>query len=237
MKISGKIQKIVKHRLFEPVLLFCLFYLPGFLQQWQFTDFSIMNSINYQLVYSASVLPQILLTLYLMKCSPVNSEMLAEGRSWRGFYGFKRFTVRSLLGIAVLLVVIWMYVFFISILSAGTESAGSEESARWIISSKPALVLFIFTSQFTGWSEELFFRGFLLRRAITQNSSPLLVVMAVSVIFGALHIYQGLGGFFVTAGIGFILAMYYLRTGDLTATAITHGLYNLTVLAMSFANG
>ena len=232
-----KINRILKHQLFEPLLLLGLFYLPGFLQQWQATDFSMMNSLRFQLIYIVTVIPQILLTLYLMKCSPVNSALIPEDSEWKKFYGLKKFSVNSLVAVILLFIAIWIYVTTVSLLLSGRSQGAEQDTRHWIMSSKPALMLFIFTSQFTGWSEELFFRGFLLKRALHKNIQPGWVILVVTIIFASLHFYQGVNGVLITGGIGLILALYYLKTGDLTSVAITHGLYNLSVLFLSFSLG
>ncbi|MBN1647360.1 MAG: CPBP family intramembrane metalloprotease [Spirochaetales bacterium] len=229
--------KITLHRLFEPILLLCLFYLPGLLQQGSFSDFSILNHINYQLLYSASVIPQIILTLYIMKYSPVNSALLPDRSCWAGYYGLRKPSGRSIIYIPLLLIGVWIYVLAASALLSHTGILKENESARWVMNSRPAIILFAFTSQLTGWSEELFFRGFLLRRAIMNSRDTIPVLVIVTLLFGVLHIYQGLGGFVVTGGIGFIFALYYLKTGDLATAAITHGLYNFTVMLLSFSAG
>ncbi len=229
------LKQLTKNKFFEPVLLFCLFYLPGYIQQYRGANFDIFNSIEYHIFYILTVLPQILLTLYLMKYSPVNLEMLPDDTSWTEFYFVRKITSRTILralaAAGIMLAI--SYGISLIIFASGMSSPVSDNS--WAISSPLLLTVFILTSQITGWSEELFFRGFLLRRVCFQKENVMLPAVIVSFIFGTGHIYQGFSGILITSSLGLFLAWFYLKKQDLIAAAIAHGLYNMVIMLIASA--
>lgn len=81
-----------------------------------------------------------------------------------------------------------------------------------------------------GISEELIFRGFLLKRIITYIPGEFGVVFAIiltSALFGFLHDYQGPAGQLQTGIIGAILASIYFASGkQMALTMFTHGMIN-----------
>jgi uncharacterized protein len=83
-----------------------------------------------------------------------------------------------------------------------------------------------------GFSEELLFRGFLLRYL---HTSPLHLpffwaALASALIFGAHHVYQGRQGFLSTAALGLVFIAVLLVTGSLWAGMIYHAATDLSIL-------
>jgi len=79
--------------------------------------------------------------------------------------------------------------------------------------------------------EELFFRGYLLSRLEQVfHSHPLGLAVAVvgqEVVFGCLHLYNGLFGFMFAATSAVLFAMGYLVAGrNLWPTIVVHGVWN-----------
>ena len=83
-----------------------------------------------------------------------------------------------------------------------------------------------------GFSEELLFRGFLLRYLHTSPLHlPLLwAAFASALIFGAHHLYQGRQGFLSTAALGLVFTAVLLVTGSLWAGMIYHAATDLSIL-------
>jgi membrane protease YdiL (CAAX protease family) len=83
-----------------------------------------------------------------------------------------------------------------------------------------------------GFTEELLFRGFLLRYLHTWPIHlPLVWAVAISaLVFGAHHLYQGASGFISTTVTGLILTAMLLVTGSLWAGMIYHAAIDLSAL-------
>ena len=87
----------------------------------------------------------------------------------------------------------------------------------------PALSLLIFT----GFSEELLFRG-ILQNAAIKNWGPFFGILYVSILFGILHLGWNsfLDVFYVTI-VGFIWGVFAYRTGSIVGVAFAHGIANI----------
>jgi len=83
-----------------------------------------------------------------------------------------------------------------------------------------------------GFTEELLFRGFLVRYLHTSPIHlPLVLAVTISaLVFGAHHLYQGGSGFISTTITGLILTAMLLVTGSLWAGMIYHAAIDLSVL-------
>jgi uncharacterized protein len=83
-----------------------------------------------------------------------------------------------------------------------------------------------------GFSEELLFRGFLLRYLHTSPLHLAFVWAALTsaLIFGAHHLYQGRQGFLVTAMLGLVFTAVLLVTGSLWAGMVFHAAIDLSIL-------
>ena len=81
------------------------------------------------------------------------------------------------------------------------------------------------------FGEEMFYRAFLISQleGVFQGFkiSTALAVLGSTVTFGLAHYQEGPVGMLTTAGMGFLFALVYLRTGhNLWVTIIAHGLAN-----------
>jgi membrane protease YdiL (CAAX protease family) len=83
-----------------------------------------------------------------------------------------------------------------------------------------------------GFTEELLFRGFLLRYLHTSPVHvPLLWAVVISVlVFGTHHLYQGLNGFITTTVLGLVFTAMLLVTGSLWAGMAYHAAIDLSLL-------
>ena len=223
-----------KRILFEPAMLLCLFYLPLMIQQSPTTDFSAFNNPDFHILYYIKILPQIVLTLYLMKYSSVNIELIPNPASWSDFYGLRKPALSIFFIIPALTIGLWIINIIGSFVSRFIVNPDLDIIPRWEVNSISAMIMFFFTSQVTGWSEEMFFRGFLLRRILVLSENPLGPIIFTSLIFAAGHLYQGAAGFIVTFGIGLALSYYYYKRNDLAAISIAHGLYNFSIMLIAY---
>jgi membrane protease YdiL (CAAX protease family) len=73
-----------------------------------------------------------------------------------------------------------------------------------------------------GLSEECFFRLLLPLLLIGVLHNPLLAFISATILFGLVHIYQGVLGVVMTTLVGAVLAGLYLWTGSLLITIVVH---------------
>ena len=82
------------------------------------------------------------------------------------------------------------------------------------------------------FGEELLARGFLLDRAAkvlgsTGTPALLAAIVVQAAIFGAFHLYQGIGGMLITGAAGLVLGLVWLGGGrNLWACIVLHGIVN-----------
>lgn len=89
-----------------------------------------------------------------------------------------------------------------------------------------------------GICEEIVWRGFLLAAlvALFPGLGAWLYVLVIALVFGIGHLYQGIGGMFVSGFIGAIFAALYLMTGSLWLVMLLHTLIDLHPLLLSRGN-
>ena len=91
--------------------------------------------------------------------------------------------------------------------------------------------------------EELLMRGFLLNHLTeifgSEKSGTILAVLLHAIIFGMLHISQGIPGIIGTAGVALIFAAIYLYNGrKLFPLILAHGIINsISIFAYYLSNG
>lgn len=210
----------------EPVILFMVFFLPGFISQTQVVDGSIFNSVWFNIIYIITVIPQILLILYLIEKKPEDKIYL---------YGISKIKktdlVYSLLYFVGIMIII-IGTGTISTIITDFGYASYTEPPLWKFDNKEIIPLIFLTCMATGYSEELFFRSYLLTE-FHLPGKEIYAVIGSSLLFALGHIYQGLPGFLGTFAIGIFLASIFVRKRKLHTIAIAHGLYNFAVLIIS----
>ncbi len=216
----------------EPILLFMVFFLPGFLFQNRQISGEIFNSTMFNLYYMVAVIPQILLLLYIIN--------LKGSNSFRK-YGITEITLKDAgygvlyaLGVIGILSLIMIIMNLTAGLAPGETEGGILPAVDWKITNPAILPLVFLTTMTIGYSEELFFRSYLLTEFINRDEdNRLQVTAAVSLLFAAGHIYQGIGGFISTFIIGIYFSLIFLKTRRIHSAALGHGLYNFSVLILS----
>ncbi|QHN04891.1 CPBP family intramembrane metalloprotease [Granulicella sp. WH15] len=97
-------------------------------------------------------------------------------------------------------------------------------------------VLWLLLSMTAGFCEELIFRGYLLQQFTAWTRRPVLAVILSSAIFGAVHLYEGVGAMLPLMALallfGFIARQ---RKGDLRAVMIAHALQDFLVAILALA--
>jgi membrane protease YdiL (CAAX protease family) len=137
------------------------------------------------------------------------------------------------LGASVPLILLW-------IRSRRSEESVAEASERMLAPVSALLPygrkerwLFASLSITAGICEEILFRGFLMFYLQEVFGSALWVAVAVSsVIFGVVHIYQGITQVLATGAFGAAMAVLYLFSGSLLLPIIVHALLDLRILLL-----
>ncbi len=83
-----------------------------------------------------------------------------------------------------------------------------------------------------GVVEELLFRLAVPALVFGVFGNALVAVVASVVLFGGLHVYQGVWGIFGSMAIGALLMVLYLTTGDILVPIIAHALIDLRSLVL-----
>ncbi len=214
----------------EPIILFMIFFLPGFISQTKLMDGSVFDSLWFNLMYLITVIPQMMLILYLIGKKESSKKTL---------YGLDKITKKDLrnsliyfIGIFAIVIITGIFSYLITSLISGSLQSIPEKLPLWKFDNKILTPLILFTCMATGYSEELFFRSYLLTEFNIQGKE-IYTIIGVSFIFGLGHIYQGLNGFLGTFVIGIFLSVIFVKNRRLHSIAIAHGLYNFAVLMIS----
>jgi len=90
----------------------------------------------------------------------------------------------------------------------------------------------------TGYSEELFFRVYLIQRFSDAGLSSIWACAAAALIFGGAHSAQGAHGIIATSAIGFWLCYCWIKQRNYHALALGHALYDfIAILLALYARG
>ena len=94
-----------------------------------------------------------------------------------------------------------------------------------------------------GIGEELIFRGFAMN-ALQRIAGPAargattVAIVGQALLFGGMHLYQGLGGAVTTSVVGLVLGLVWLGSGrNLWAGIVTHGLIDCSSITAIYLNG
>jgi membrane protease YdiL (CAAX protease family) len=213
----------MKRRIIEITLLFLSFYLPGFFARTP----AILDVTPYMLQYLLIGIPQALLIVYIIWIQRETS--------------LRDFGIVELRGIDLahscllylgLFVLFFIISVFVSILPEDVREA-FRSGYRWQITRSSQMPLALLFCMTTGYREELFFRAYLLTR-FTELGLAFPIAAAVStVLFASGHVYQGWGGILYAVMHGILFSFAFSKKKNLHILALSHGLYNFTVLFLS----
>lgn len=225
---SSTNNKKIDITLFEPILLFSMFFLPGYMAQgMQEAAPDMFESTFFNFFYIISTIPQILLTLYIIVLKP--------GRKLSDFnIGRIRLSdiPKSLLTLGGIYLCI-IPLGFISFMLIPETDNQLIYGAGWQFSSLRLLPLVLVSCLVTGYCEELFFRSYLFKSLKDSGMKIVTAVIITTLLFGAGHIYEGYFAFAATAVIGAFLSFVFIKTKSIHVIAIGHGLYNFSVLLIA----
>ena len=97
-------------------------------------------------------------------------------------------------------------------------------------------VMWFFVSLTAGVCEELIFRGYLIDQLTGWLSRPVLAIIISGVLFGSVHLYEGLGAIVPLAVLGIVygFVVRYFK-GDLRVVMVAHFLQDFLVAFMALA--
>lgn len=217
----------------EPLLLFLVFYLPGYLAQSQQLSGRVFNDVGFNLTYLLVALPRIALLIYLISLRERLTGRSESAWSSMAEYGIVRLRMLDLAWAAMVFVAIEVVILPLTLLGGLLVKEGfTANPVHWRLTNPMIVPLVFLTSLSAGYSEELYFRSYLLtmlpRLGLAQGGA----IAASTVLFAAGHLYEGALGVAGTLAIGAILALVFLKRRNLHVVAIAHGAYNfLTLLA------
>ena len=191
------------------------------------------------------------LALYI---ASIMSQYLQLSAAVAGVYRRKKFFVDALqsacstwrreilIGIALFIATMVMFGIVNGLLRvAGLHTSVDHEIIRSMAPTNARqLLLWLVVSVVVGFCEELVFRGYLLRQGVAlmhrMGASRLLAqalsVVLTSVLFGSLHLYEGLSGAILIGLLGLVYSIVALSRGNLRAVIVAHVLQDS--LAMVF---
>lgn len=94
------------------------------------------------------------------------------------------------------------------------------------------LGLFFISVTVAGGIREEIQRAFIIRRSDVYFGSPYIGLVGWSVVFGFMHIVQGVDAVFVTAVLGLGFGLLYIYRRNVLVPFLTHTLFNCTVLVV-----
>ncbi len=214
--------------LLEPLLLFSVFFLPGYLTQFlQETAPDMFESTFFNIYYIILTAPQIMLTLYIILLKPGRSLSDFDVRAFK-FSDLPK-ALLTLGGIFLCIIPLGLIATLILPETDNPLIYGT----GWKFSRVEIIPLVFISCILTGYNEEIFFRAYLYKTLRKIGSGLLPAAASVSILFGAGHIYEGYFAFVATAVIGAFLSFVFIRTKSIHAVSIGHGLYNFSVLLLS----
>jgi hypothetical protein len=209
--------------LFEMILFFLVFFLPGYLSQ---------SAITSSRAYGTSAMlqsiligaPQCLLMVYIVTLS--RDADLAE-------WGFIPLSWGDALRIVLLLAVFFGALLLLAAFLPPSWAKYLGGGFRWRLSGPSQIPLALAFGLVAGYREEFFFRSYLLKRFETLGFPVVLSVAFSTVVFCLGHLYEGRLGLATSGILGVSFAAMYLRRRSIHVIAISHGLYNAIVLCLS----
>ena len=226
------------------ILLFLLFYLPGYLWPQQDLLGSSGSLCAYMLQFLIIAVPQILLLLYILALrgreeGRGRGEGCSRETPYTGF-GILRPRAKDLLyALAVFAGVFALLSLLGFILSLLPEAGRSlfTTGFRWKLEDPRLIPLVLLFCLVTGYREELFFRSYLLTRFRQLQLPALLGIGLSTLLFAAGHAYQGVAGLAVALIQGLYFSILFVRFNNIHPLAVAHGLYNAAVLVGSLFTG
>lgn len=212
----------------EPLLLFALLFLPGYASQFVSTpDGSLFNDPVYLTFYLMTAIPQFFLVFYLIgKDEVIPPEIYGIRAPEPKDFLLLPFSVA---GVFLVLLPVQFLIYALSLMGIPELL----ETMSWSFSNYSLWPLVLLVCLTTGYLEEIYFRSYLCTRLEVRGHSRMTIHITVNVLFAAGHLYQGIPALVIIFAVGAWMSRLFFRHRSLHLIAMTHGLYNFTVLMIS----
>ncbi|MCF7927580.1 MAG: CPBP family intramembrane metalloprotease [Spirochaetales bacterium] len=216
--------------LFELILLFSVFFLPGYLFGMPSGGGEFFNSATYHLMIIVTGIPAVLLLLYIisLRRSPTLTEFGFDLPRKKTFPQ-TLIVVAGILGILIILGIVSAFL-------PEEVIRNLQPDFSWQFDRPELVPLLIVSALVTGYYEESFFRAYLITRFERFGLTPVGALAAGALLFASGHLYQGLPGFIVTLMLGLFLGFMFTRYRSVHPIAIGHAGYNIVVLLLQMLN-
>ncbi|WP_028974100.1 CPBP family intramembrane glutamic endopeptidase [Spirochaeta cellobiosiphila] len=209
-----------KISLYEPLLIFAVFYLPGIftgtLGNLTFSQY------RFHFLYALSTIPEVLLLVYIVYLKDKRLLPIMGIRKWN-----KRDSRHLGFHFLVLIAVI---ILIQSILYLATLLIPIPEVPALPSTPLSMIPFLLITSLLTGIREELYFRSYLLTLWKPPYISAARGILLSSLLFASGHLYLGWPGVINSFILGLFFCWLYKRTRSLWQNALIHGLYDFSIL-------
>lgn len=213
-----------RNGILEAVTLFFVFYLSSYLYQGAAPSPESFNDLRFHISYYFYALPQILLLLL----------MIQRRFSSLKPAGLDKFRLKDLLSSFYVLVLLFISLFAASTLTSllsGVLPTGGDV-IPWRFTNYKIIPLLLLTCLITGYTEEIFFRGYLLSLLEKEGAGKIPALLISSLLFSAGHGYEGLPGILFSFLSGVILSLLFYSKRNLHSLSLGHGLYNFLSLLL-----
>ena len=219
-------KNLSRNNLIEISILFALFYLPAYLFQSSIGDPAAFNDPIFNIQLWTMYIPQILLVLYLIH---INDNISFNEY---GIIKLRLNTIPIIIATAIVLIFIIGLIQLIFILIP--YSTAQENLFVWNFNNGRVIPFILISSLLTGYSEELFFRSYLYTKLEELKLGRIHIIITVNILFSLGHFYEGWEGGLNALILGSFFSIIYLWKRNIHIPAIVHGLYNFSVLMLSF---
>ncbi|MDY3938890.1 MAG: type II CAAX endopeptidase family protein [Spirochaetia bacterium] len=218
-------------RAVEPFLIYFVLYFPTILQQQIGAGKIDFDNPYLYLTYYAVALPQFLFLLWLIRRQ--------EGVTFSDFGFRKPETPLDILMPVVVLASLFAVQIAAVLLPRmfGWGYPSAQETMPFSITNSimllPAFLMFLLT----GYTEELYFRSYLLTY-LTRHRIPMAAALMISaVLFASGHLYQGWTATASVFVIGLVLGLWFFALKNIHLLAVSHTLFNFfQLLFIYFTN-
>ena len=206
-------------------LIFLLVFLPAYLNQAPLPH----GVFDYPLFHGQMILQSLL--LFLMAVYLIRKDPPLTISEYHSAFAPELLPLQSLLSLAGLALIYAVYNFaLLPLLSTAGDAA---ETA--VLLTRPAMLpLSLISCLAAAAMEEFFFRGYAYIRLRETGIGKFPALAVVSVLFAAGHLYEGVPAAAFACGSGFFLGYLVIRGFSLYTLALSHGLFNFSMVLISY---
>jgi uncharacterized protein len=123
-----------------------------------------------------------------------------------------------------------LIVYFVGIVAV---AASSTAASRFILHQPlkrvpPAVLVWLVVSLTAGITEEILFRGYLLRQFTAWTGRTSVAIAMLSILFGVIHLYEGLPAVVALTLLSVLYCVVTLHRGNIRAVVIAHSLQDFS---------